>query len=103
MTYALSFARDFFWGDPSGSQEQMDSSKHPTSVCQAIISISQQEFRTLAREVFHTEPECLDVATVIEKIRETNTCRNLNSPVEVFIDPDGNHSILVYDPEESVR
>lgn len=34
---------------------------------------------------------------VFRTILETNTCRNLDSPVEVFIDPAGDYTLLVYD------
>jgi len=34
---------------------------------------------------------------VVVKVQETDTCRNLDSPVEVFIDSEGWHTLLVYD------
>ena len=50
----------------------------------------------LARELFGVEPNNLDVEMVIQRVVETNTCRNLDSPVEIWIDQDGFFSVLVY-------
>jgi hypothetical protein len=33
---------------------------------------------------------------VVSKVIETDTCSNLDEPVEVWIDPGGYHSVLVY-------
>ncbi|HLQ44553.1 MAG TPA: hypothetical protein VK137_07490 [Planctomycetaceae bacterium] len=51
----------------------------------------------MAREVFHCAPQHLDVEAVLSKIEDTNTCLNLDSHVQVAIDPDGNFTVLVYD------
>ena len=54
----------------------------------------------LAEQVFGVDPSQLDLSMVLSKIEETNTCRNLDSPVEVYIDPEGNFTVNVYDPYE---
>jgi hypothetical protein len=36
-----------------------------------------------------------DPDTVMRMIEETNTCLNLFAPVEVFIDPEGDFTVLV--------
>jgi hypothetical protein len=41
----------------------------------------------------------VDADMVMEMIRETNTVSNLNSPVEVWIDPKGWHTVVVWDDE----
>ena len=54
----------------------------------------------MAREVFSCEPDHLTVETVLEKVRETDTCRDLRSPVEVYVDPEGYHTVRVYDAKD---
>jgi hypothetical protein len=99
MPYALSFAPDFFWGNAS---EVVKPSSRPTSVRQAVLSLQQQTWDALAQQVFGLDGSKLDLETVLAKIAETNTCRNLDPPVEVFIDADGDFSVLVYDVTEPV-
>ena len=95
MAYALSFAQEFFWG--TVPIEKMKPSPRPTSVYQAILSLDEQQWAALARHVFHCPPDNLDVETVLDKTVETDTCANLDPPVQVFIDPDGWFMILVHE------
>jgi hypothetical protein len=97
MSYALCFAEDFFWGDGSTPLEEIKPSARPTSVFQALVSMTDAAWEELAREVFHCEAEYLDVPTVIDHILSVNTCRNLDSPVEVSIDSDGWYTVHVYE------
>jgi len=94
MAFALSFAESFFWGDDECSREQPCA--RPTSVYQAIVSIAPRDWDLMAREVFGADLEHLDADTVMVRVLQTNLCRNLDPPVEVYIDPEGYHSILVY-------
>ena len=95
MLYSLSFAPEFFWG--TVSIEMLKPSPHPTSVYQAVLSLPNDRWTEMARDVFQCDPDNLDVETVIQKIEETNTCANLDPPVRVHIDPDGWFSVLVYE------
>ena len=95
MSYALSFAPEFFWGDGSVSPEDMRPSNRPTCVYQALLSLSDDEWAALAADVFQVAPDDLDPAMVLEKIFETNTCQNLDSPVEVCIEDW--YSVRVYE------
>ena len=94
MSYALSFAPEFFWG--KGSAKKMKPSDRPTSVYQAILSLTDEQWASLARNQFGVEPNDLDVEQVIQRVIETDTCRNLDPPVEVWIDRDGRFTALVY-------
>ena len=94
MPYALSFSEDFFC---NGNPEEVRPSDWPTSVYQAILSMSQAKWNEIAREVFHVESNRLDPLTVLHRIRQTNTCSNLESPVQVWIDREGFYELLVYD------
>ncbi len=98
MSYALSsFAPPFFLEDGDAIPR---ASKKPTSVLQVIVSLSNDEWESLAAELFHIDPGYLTIEGLLTKVEETNTCLNLDSPVEVFIDPEGAFTLLVYDIEE---
>ena len=100
VTYALSFGPDFFRPEDRGEASRHLPSNRPTSVEQAVLQLSNETWRRLARDIFHCETEFLSIEAVLEKIDETNTCLNLDSPVEVAIDADGDFTILVYDRDE---
>ena len=51
----------------------------------------------MAKDVFGVEHGNLDPRTVLEKVRETDTCSNLDSPVHVWIDEEGFYGVDVYD------
>ena len=92
MAYALSFAQEFFWG--TVPIEKMKPSPRPTSVYQAILSLDDKQWAQLAADVFNCPPDHLDVETVLAKVQETDTCSNLDSPVQVYIDPTGKYRVL---------
>lgn len=95
MPYGLSFSPDFF-----RREADAPASSRPTSIEQAVMSLSGETWAALAENVFSVDPSQLDVATVLRTIQETNTCGNLDSPVEVYIDPAGDFTVLVYDSAE---
>jgi hypothetical protein len=94
MPYALSFTEDFFC---DGNPETVLPSSRPTSVYQAVLSMSTAHRKQIARDVLHVEPGRLDPLCLLEQIRQTNTCSTLESPVEVWIDREGLHTLFVYD------
>jgi len=98
LSYALSFSPDFFCG---GDPKATEPSPRPTSVCQAIASMSRETWDEMAHEVFRMKPGDLDCGTVLDKVRETNTCANLDSPVQVWIDEQGRYDVLVYDAQSA--
>lgn len=94
MPYALSFTEEFFCeGDP----DAVEASDRPTSVYQAIRSLSDETWEQIARDVFGVEADRLDPLTVLDRVRETNTCSNLDSPVRVWIDEEGWYDLLIFD------
>ena len=97
MSHALSFAPEFFWG--KGPRKQLKPSAKPTSVAQALLNLSDVEWAALARNFFGVEPADLAIETVVQQVIETDTCENLESPVAVYIDPEGWYSVLVYEEE----
>jgi len=96
MAFDLSFAPEFFVGPHDLEGVEFDPER-PTSVYQAVSTMSDEDWWRMADEVFDGRPpELVTVEMVMEKIRETNACRDLRSPVEVYIDPDGWHSVRVF-------
>ena len=100
MSYTLSFSPDFLQGNHPGGSEDLQQSDRPTSVKQALLSLKDETWTRLARDVFGCEPQYLDIDAVMRTIVKTNTCRNLDPPVDVLIDPKGEFSVLVYDRSE---
>ena len=103
VAYALSFGPEFFWNKQRDDVLARGPTKSPTSVEQAVLQFSEETWSRLAQKVFDCEPECLNIEAVLQKIELTNTCLNLDPPVEVFIDPNGEFTVLVYDHEDDRR
>lgn len=97
MTYALSFSNDFLMGD----DPELRPSLRPTSVLQAILSLSEQQRMELARDIFNVSPDRLSAEAILDRVIDTNTCENFDSPVRVWIDAVGLHTLLVHDHETS--
>jgi len=94
MAFELSFSPEFFIGPFDLDGDSFDKER-PVSVYQAIKSMSDEEWSSMVEECFEgVEP---GVDEVMSKIVETNTCRDLRSPVEVYIDDEGYHSVRVYE------
>ena len=73
---------------------------------QAIMNLSQVAREEVAEAVFGVDGETLDPWLILEQVRQTDTCSNLDSPVEVGIDRDGFYTLFVYDsasPAESTN
>ena len=102
MAFELSFSPEFFIGphDMDGSVDLSPSNETPSSVYQAIHAMSEDSFAEMARDVFGCEPEFVDAEMVLQKIHETDTCGDLRSPVDVWIDEDGYYRLDVHSAEE---
>lgn len=103
MSYELSFSPEFFFaeGEPYDALSDLD---RPCSVWAAIEAMRlnrPEEWHALAVEVFDLPGVYLTAESVLDKIRETDSCSNLNSPVEVWIDSEGYHTVLVYDTPQT--
>jgi hypothetical protein len=103
MAFSLSFSPEFFFAEGEPYDCDPQPSDRPVSVWQAIISIPEERYAEMASEIFGLDdhPEFLGPETVMEKIQETDTCTDLRSPVEVWIDPDGYYTVFVYDKKET--
>jgi hypothetical protein len=102
VAYPLSFSSEFFFSTkPQLGTDRDTPCDRPTTVEQALQNLSEKTWEKLARTVFHCEPQFLDIDTVVRMVVESNTCRNFDPPVEVYIDPEREFSVLVYDGNES--
>lgn len=91
MSFSHSFSEDFYY------QEGWETkTRHPTSVAQALFSMPKKKWNRMCRDVFGVKGDLIDVETVMDKIRETNTCTDLSVPVEVWIDEEGYYTVQVH-------
>lgn len=97
--FDLSFSPEFFLaeGEPyDRSDYAVNEDGKPTSVWSAVCMMDDQDWNDLAKNIFDCHPHYLTPETVLDMVRETNACRDLRSPIEVYIDPDHYYSVLVY-------
>ena len=99
MAFELSFGPEFFIGPHDFEGIEFDKDR-PTSVWQALMVMEDKAWAELAREVFNCDPVMLEADKVLDKIRETDTCRDLRDPVEVYIDKAGYHTVEVHSSTE---
>lgn len=94
MSFELSFSPEFFFneGEPCDCGNWSD---RPTSVWQAIVSMREDDRLNLAASA-GIEPDGLTSETILDMVQATNTCSNLDSPVTVWIDPQGYHTLKVW-------
>lgn len=104
MAFELSFSPEFFLaeGEPYDRPDvAVNADGKPISVYSAIVMLSPEEREAIARDVFDCEDwEAVSAEAILEKIRETNSCADLISPVEVHIDANGWHSVQVWEGPE---
>lgn len=92
MSYGLEFTEEFF-GDPHTGRGP---AVEPESVAEALAAMPDEEWRVMCLDLFPDDPEGISVAEVLEVVRRTNTCSNLDIPVEVWIDESGYHTVRVW-------
>jgi hypothetical protein len=93
MPFSLSFGESFYNLD---TLEPTDPCK-PRSVFEALEVMQDDDWNEMCAIVFPDVPvDHIDIEDVMNVIRETDTCTNLDRPVEVWIDPEGDFKIDVY-------
>jgi hypothetical protein len=100
MSFSLTFSPEFFLAGGEPYDSNREPTTRPTSVWQAIETMRvfrQAQWADMARGVFKCESRFLTPEAVLERIQETNTCTDLSSPVEVWVDSDGYYTVLVWD------
>lgn len=100
MAYSLSFSPEFFSTPDDRSFEEMSNAdleeNPPTSVREALRAMPDEEWDEMVTDLGFRLDVC-EIDDIIRVIEETNTCSNLNVPVEVWIDQEGFYQILVYE------
>ena len=113
MAFELSFSPEFFFaeGEPYDCVLDLDGLRSgavkPTSVYQALCAMSDEDLITAFEAISPPESRPAwsgpllafgrpDELWLRDAILETNTCSNLDTPVEVWIDPEGRHTIKVW-------
>lgn len=103
MSFSLSFSPEFFLaaGEPyDRSDLALNADGEPYSVYSAICVMAdkrKRDWNHMASEVFGCKGEHLTPETVLDKIRETDTCGTLSNPVDVWIDPEGYFTVDVHE------
>ncbi len=92
MAFELMFSDEFF-----GDCENARRCDHPTNVADALMSIPDDEWSEICREVFRCHPDHVDIQRAMDQVRETNTCGDISAPVDVWIDSEGWYTVNVYD------
>lgn len=104
MSFDISdFSPEFFFaeGEPYDRTDlALNSKNKPISVWSAIgLALEDDKEKTRIAEYLDIEPEYLTAEMVLDAIRNVDTCTDLTSPVEVWIDDDGWCTLLVYDKD----
>jgi len=108
MSYELSMSPEFWFeeGEPYDRSDLAVNSKgQPVSVYSAIsLACERESFRNNAHETLqlNCSPDILKhviVDALMHIASETNTSSNLDSPVEVWIDKEGELRVFVYEAD----
>lgn len=92
MAYAHSFSQAFY-GDPYNTTK----SERPTTVCDALASMPDKDWRKMCKAVFKRSADHVDIDDVLREIMAVDTVGTLSVPVDVWIDGDGFYTVDVYD------
>lgn len=97
MAFNLSqFGEDFFWGGTLHLNPGDD--KKPISVAEALCLMPEKKWERMCAAIFPDQDrEEIGLDEVMDWVRKVNTCRNLNTPIEVFLDPEGLYTVFVHD------
>ena len=70
----------------------------PYSVYGALKQMDMEQWDEMCENCFPGQsPDHIDIDMVIKHIKQVNACACLSTPVEVYIDEEGWHSIFVYE------
>ena len=98
MPYELSFSPEFFMLPDENNGSKYPHSDAPYSVWGALMAMDDEEWAEMCEDVFPgANPEYVDCDMVMTQIYQVNTCGDISSPVDVWIDEEGYHTVLVYE------
>jgi len=89
---------DDFYGHP---QKIYPPTSMPTSVCESLAQIKKEDWASMVQVVFgsHSNPDKVTIADVLRVVKQTDRASSADFPTEVFIDPDGDCTLMVYSDE----
>ena len=98
MTYSLQFSERFFeHGEEIAGENRREAIEKPTSVLEALINMKEEDWLAVCQEIFpNRDPDMVDYDDVMGHIQKIDTCSSLSSPIEVWIDENGYHTIFIY-------
>jgi hypothetical protein len=72
--------------------------ENPDTVYDALYNMPDAEWEQMCVDIFGSDRKDIriDIDDVMEKIIETDTCGNLDSPVSVWIDEEGYYTVDVW-------
>jgi hypothetical protein len=98
MAYGLSFSQEFFSLPNETNGVEYPHGDEPYSVYGALKALDDDLWNEMVGELFfESDPEYITIDMVMGIIHQTNTCSNLTSPVEVWIDDEGYYTVDVYE------
>jgi len=103
MAYGLSFSPEFFLaeGEPYDRADlALNAAGQPVSVWSAIVKLQQdrESWQAMCEDCFPgVNPEHVQPESVLEMVEQTNTCGDLRTPVDVWIDSKGYHTLDIYE------
>lgn len=97
MAFDLSFGPEFFVGPYDLTIEYPV--ERPVTIYQALSSLSEESLDAIVDHFDDLSREMVTRQDLTKKVQETNTCTDLRSPVEVWIDREGYCTILVHEKE----
>lgn len=96
MAFDLSFSPEFFFqeGEPYDRHDlAINEEGNPISLWSAIEMLSDSELESISKVL---NVQSISSEMIISQIEKVNTCSNLNSPVEVWVDKNGYIKIKVW-------
>lgn len=102
MAYSIdSFSSEFVFGEGEPYDIEgacLNADGKPYTLWSAIITMSPGDWLRMCEDCFPgIDPKFVTPESVLELCQETNTCGTLTVPVDVWIDSEGYHKVLVYD------
>lgn len=97
--FEASFSPEFWYGEYG--TDDAEPSEYPTSVFQAIISMSDEDYAAAVEGILGSYIEHTGPRELLRAAQETNTVTDLRSPVEVWLDEQGHHRVRVYDEDDA--
>lgn len=106
MSYELSFSHGFFQTEHDDNKSAEEYTRQeldrPTTLIRAIRAWREydaDEFEDYVNDYYGGDPDFVSDLDVLDMAIETNRCDNIDSPVSVWIDPEGLYKVQVYDEQ----